>query len=111
MAYEQWSPVRFVSSIEEARASIVPYGFRALMLDSNKDSFYIKQQEPDGSVSVTEYAFTKVEPPKPVEYATKDDIDEIRGLLNELVAERQSNAADADIPGFVAAQRAQGDVA
>ncbi len=66
--------IRFVNGIEEARNCMIPYGSRAILMDKEKDRFYIKETDLSGVSTVSEYEFKKVEAEAPAEYATKDDL-------------------------------------
>lgn len=54
--------VRFVSNRQEAESCAVPRGTKALLMDSNKDIFYLKETDINGISTISEYSFQKVEP-------------------------------------------------
>lgn len=54
--------VRFVSNRQEAESCAVPRGTKALLMDSNKDIFYLKETDMNGISTISEYSFKKVEP-------------------------------------------------
>lgn len=66
--------IRFVNGIEEARNCMIPYGSRAILMDKEKDRFYIKETDFSGVSTVSEYEFKKVEAEASMKYATKDDL-------------------------------------
>lgn len=60
--------VRFVSGIEEAKNCTIPLGSKALLMDKEKDRFYLKETDITGVSTVSEFEFKKVEaeaPPLP----------------------------------------------
>lgn len=65
--------VRFVSNRQEAESCAVPRGTKALLMDSNKDIFYLKETDMNGISTISEYSFKKVEPQTADNYITKDE--------------------------------------
>lgn len=53
--------VRFVSGIEEAKNCTIPLGSKALLMDKEKDRFYLKETDVTGVSTVSEFEFKKVE--------------------------------------------------
>lgn len=53
--------VRFVSGIEEAKNCTIPLGSKALLVDKEKDRFYLKETDVTGVSTVFEFEFKKVE--------------------------------------------------
>ena len=68
-----------------AQENLAP-GESADLFDENKDIFYVVSKSPEGVVQpVILGEFTlKPEPPKP-EYATKQDLDEIKSMIQSLM--------------------------
>lgn len=62
--------VRFVSNRQEAESCAVPRGTKALLMDSNKDIFYLKETDMNGISTISEYSFKKVEPQTADNYIT-----------------------------------------
>ena len=52
--------VRFVSNRQEAESCAVPRGTKALLMDSNKDIFYLKETDMNGISTISEYSFKYV---------------------------------------------------
>lgn len=63
--------VRFVSNRQEAESCAVPRGTKALLMDSNKDIFYLKETDMNGISTISEYSFKKVEPQTADNYKNK----------------------------------------
>lgn len=59
--------VRFVSGIEEAKNCTIPLGSKALLMDKEKDRFYLKETDMTGVSTVSEFEFKKVEAETPQE--------------------------------------------
>lgn len=57
--------VRFVSGIEEAKNCAIPLGSKALLMDREKDRFYLKEADITGVSTVSEFEFKKVEAEAP----------------------------------------------
>ena len=57
--------VRFVSGIEEAKNCTIPLGSKALLMDKEKDRFYLKETDITGVSTVSEFEFKKVEAEAP----------------------------------------------
>lgn len=53
--------VRFVSGIEEAKNCTIPLGSKALLMDKEKDRFYLKETDMAGVSTVSKFEFKKVE--------------------------------------------------
>lgn len=53
--------VRFVSGIEEAKNCTIPLGSKALLMNKEKDRFYLKETDITGVSTVSEFEFKKVE--------------------------------------------------
>lgn len=74
----------YVNGIDGARQFPLQFGRPAVLMDTNDQVFYFKGGTPTGQYTITTYRFERVEDPKPVEYATKDDLDKILKKLEEL---------------------------
>ena len=80
-SYMQQNPneiqgVRFVNGIEGAKACMLPFGSRALLMDQNSQHFYIKEVDGNGIVNLKEYAFEEVTPPTENngDYVTREEL-------------------------------------
>lgn len=69
--------VRFVSGIEEAKNCTIPLGSKALLMDKEKDRFYLKETDITGVSTVSEFEFKKVEAEAPQEYVTRQEFERI----------------------------------
>lgn len=85
----------YVSGTEGAKTFQVPLNRSALLMDSEKDMFYLKTVNSLGQVSMKCYKFEEIEEPKPETFATKREIEEINNKINDLIhmlKEKQENA-------------------
>lgn len=80
--------VHWVSSIDEARYASVPFG-RAMFMNSNVQEFYIKEAM-SGSIRV--FKFEEVEIPKPEDFVTKAEFEDLRRKYEQLVQQQQPTA-------------------
>lgn len=82
--------VRRVANIDEVYATSIPYGSRIMFMHHNEPYFYVKE----GS-AVETYKFEKVEPPKPENFVTRQEFDELRSMYESLVSQQQYAATAA----------------
>ena len=75
--------IRFVNGIEEVRNCTIPYGAKILLMDKEKDRFYIKETDSAGVSTVSEFEFKKVEAAAPQEYVTKQEFEKLSSQLKE----------------------------
>lgn len=86
--------VRFVKDEAEARSVIVPYGQRALLMDSNDSTFYIKSTDANGMSTVEAYDFARREEAASPDYVTREELQRILDdwRANEPIARQQPTA-------------------
>lgn len=65
--------VRWVSNIDEVKATSTPDGSIAMFMHSSQPYFYIKK-----GAEVSTFKFEKVEPPKPEDFVTRTEFEELR---------------------------------
>lgn len=125
MNYNQFSPmysqyipsgtndiqgVRWVSSIDEVRATTVPFG-RQIFMNQDIDIFYIK----DTSGNIRCFEYTETEPPVPENFVTRKEFDELRSKYEQLVQQQSAstnqpqsvtnNAGNAELSGYTGASQ------
>ncbi len=79
--------VRWVSNSNEVNSIPVPDGIKMMFMERENPIFYIKQ----GS-SVDAFKFEKIEPPKPEDFVTRTEFDELRRKYESLVQSASTNA-------------------
>ena len=80
---QQIHGVRFVNGVEEAKNCTIPYGTKILLMDKEKDRFYVKETDASGVSTVSEFEFKKVETESSKEYVTKQEFDQLSSQLKE----------------------------
>lgn len=83
--------VRWVSNINEVNSIPVPDGVKEMFMERTNPIFYIK----DGSY-ISTFKFEKVEPPKPEDFVTRTEFDELRRKYESLV--QSTNATTIEQP-------------
>ena len=83
--------VRFVSNRQEAESCAVPRGTKALLMDSNKDIFYLKETDMNGISTISEYSFKKVEPQTADNYITKDEFNKWKEQYESIISNIAAN--------------------
>ncbi len=88
-----WQGTRFVSGLSEAQSYPATPGTKVLLMDSQEDKFYIKENDFNGVSTVSQYRFSKIEEPreKSENYITREEFD--RWKENYESAIRQQYAA------------------
>lgn len=84
--------VRFVSGIEEAKNCTIPLGSKALLMDKEKDRFYLKETDMAGVSTVSEFEFKKVEADTPQEYVTRQEFERLSAQLSAQLKEQYESA-------------------
>lgn len=74
--------VRFVSGIEEAKNCTIPLGSKALLMDKEKDRFYLKETDVTGVSTVSEFEFKKVEAEARQEYIIRQEFEQMDDELD-----------------------------
>ena len=90
--------VRFVSNRQEAENCAVPRGTKALLMDSNKDIFYLKETDINGISTISEYSFKKVEPQTEDNYITKDEFNKWKEQYESIISNIAANTNAAKQP-------------
>ena len=80
--------VRFVNGIEEAKNCTIPLGSKALLMDKEKDRFYLKETDTTGVSTVSEFEFKKVEAEAPQEYVTRQEFEQFSAQLSAQLKEQ-----------------------
>lgn len=88
--------VKFVHGRAEAENCMLPFNSKALLMDIDRDFFYLKSTDANGISSISEYSFKKVEPqtqPVEGEYITKADFEKWRAdyesTISKLITQQQ----------------------
>ena len=73
------------------RASVDNYTMQpnssVILMDSTKDTFYIKRADASGSCTVEAYDFHKAEEETKTEYVTREEFDKLKTSLDKVVSE------------------------
>lgn len=80
--------VRFVNGIEEAKNCTIPLGSKALLMDKEKDRFYLKETDMAGVSTVSEFEFKKVEAEATQEYVTRQEFEQFSAQLSAQLKEQ-----------------------
>ena len=80
--------IRFVDGIEEAKNCTVPLGSKVLLMDKEKDMFYLKETDMAGVSTVSEFEFKKVEAEAPQEYITRQEFEQFSAQLSAQLKEQ-----------------------
>lgn len=80
--------VRFVSGIEEVKNCAIPLGSKALLMDKEKDRFYLKETDVTGVSTVSEFEFKKVEAEARQEYITRQEFEQLSAQLSAQLKEQ-----------------------
>lgn len=80
--------VRFVNGIEEAKNCTIPLGSKALLMDEEKDRFYLKETDMAGVSTVSEFEFKKVEAEATQEYVTRQEFEQFSAQLSAQLKEQ-----------------------
>ena len=79
-----------VNSFEEAKAYPVMYNSTELLMDNNKDVFYIKSVDSMGKYTISTYRFEQIENEKPLTYenfVTREQFADLNSKLDYLIRE------------------------
>lgn len=79
---------RFVSGIEEAKNCTIPLGSKALLMDKEKDRFYLKETDMAGVSTVSEFEFKKVKAEATQEYVTRQEFEQFSAQLSAQLKEQ-----------------------
>lgn len=79
-----------VGGFEEAKNYPVMFNTSELMMDNNRDVFYVKAADAMGKYTIATYTFHKVENEKPLtaeNFVTREQFDSMSGKLDMLIKE------------------------
>ena len=79
-----------VNSFEEAKAYPVMYNNTELLMDNNKDVFYIKAVDGMGKYTISTYRFEQIENEKPLtseNFVTREQFADLNSKLDYLIRE------------------------
>ena len=79
-----------VNSFEEAKAYPVMYNNTELLMDNNKDVFYIKSVDSMGKYTINTYRFEQIENEKPLtseNFVTREQFADLNSKLDYLIRE------------------------
>lgn len=79
-----------VNSFEEAKAYPVMYNSSELMMDNNKDVFYVKAVDGMGKYTIATYRFEQIENEKPLtseNFVTREQFADLNSKLDFLINE------------------------
>lgn len=79
-----------VNSFEEAKAYPVMFNNTELLMDNNKDVFYIKSVDGMGKYAISTYRFEQIENEKPLtseNFVTREQFADLNSKLDYLIKE------------------------
>ena len=79
-----------VNSFEEAKAYPVMYNNTELLMDNNKDVFYIKSVDSMGKYTISTYRFEQIENEKPLtseNFVTREQFADLNSKIDYLIRE------------------------
>ena len=79
-----------VNSFEEAKAYPVMFNNTELLMDNNKDVFYIKSVDSMGKYTISTYRFEQIENEKPLtseNFVTREQFADLNSKLDYLIRE------------------------
>lgn len=79
-----------VNGFEEAKAYPVMFNNSEILMDNNRDVFYVKAVDGMGKYSVSTYEFHKIENEKPLtsaDFVTREQFDSLNSKLDKLLNE------------------------
>lgn len=77
-----------VNSFEEAKAYPVMFNSSELLMDNNKDVFYVKSVDGMGKYNISTYKFEQVENERPLtaeDFVTRAQFDDLNGKIDQLI--------------------------
>lgn len=79
-----------VGSFEEAKNYPVMFNTSELLMDNNRDVFYVKSVDGMGKYTINTYSFKQIENEKPLtaeNFVTREQFDSLNGKLDMLIKE------------------------
>lgn len=77
-----------VNSFEEAKAYPVMFNSSELLMDNNRDIFYVKSVDGMGKYTISTYKFEQVENERPLtaeDFVTRAQFDDLNGKIDQLI--------------------------
>lgn len=89
-----WQGTRFVSGLSEAQSYPAPPGTKVLLMDSQEDKFYIKENDFNGVSTVSQYRFSKIEEPRErsENYITREEFDRWKENYESAIRQQYATA-------------------
>lgn len=84
--------LQFVNGPDSASAYVMPPNSKAILMDSGRPRFYLKETDAAGSAKVTAYDFAEAEDAPAPDYVTREEFD----ALKEMIAREPAHAATAE---------------
>ena len=84
-----------VNGFEEAKSYPVMFNNSEILMDNNRDVFYVKTVDSMGKYTVSTYEFHKVENEKPLtsaDFVTREQFDNLNSKLGMLIKELGDNS-------------------
>lgn len=84
-----------VNGFEEAKSYPVMFNNSEILMDNNRDVFYVKTVDSMGKYTVSTYEFHKVENEKPLtsaDFVTREQFDNLNSKLDMLIKELGGNS-------------------
>lgn len=84
-----------VNGFEDAKSYPVMYNNSEILMDNNRDVFYVKSVDGLGKVNIETYRFEKVENEKPLSadnFVTREQFSEFTGKIDMLLAQLSASA-------------------
>lgn len=82
--------ILFVNSFEEAKNYPVMFNNSELLMDNNKDVFYVKAVDSLGKVTINTYKFEKIEnevPMNPANFVTVEQFNNLSSKIDTIIRE------------------------
>lgn len=79
-----------VNGFEEAKSYPVMFNNSEILMDNNRDIFYVKSVDGMGKYTVSTYEFRKIENEKPLtsaDFVTREQFDSLNNKLDVLIKE------------------------
>lgn len=96
-----------VNGFEEAKSYPVLFNSSEILLDNNRDVFYLKSVDAMGKYTINTYKFEKIENEKPLtaeNFVTREQFDSLSGKLDMLIGQLTGPISSQAQPDSVAQQ-------
>lgn len=91
-----------VNSFEEAKAYPVMFNTSELMMDNNRDVFYVKSVDAMGKYAISTYKFEQIENEKPLSadnFVTRKQFDDLSTKLDQMMNYLMMGQPNAQVQG------------